>query len=193
MAVPTSKGMRYLKAAKDALAYVKKQVPDGPANQPKQLLSLNPDNWIRQLRAMGNLSRTRDKIDQDTESQFVASTDALRSARVWAEAARKKHGGNCGELSALAFEYLRLQGVRPLDWAHFIKHDHAFVIIGRPAGEKENNPPDAWFYDVVICDPWYDRAGFWSGMLADYPTTDTATNVHYNPTPDNLPVWENIK
>lgn len=65
--------------------------------------------------------------------------------------------GNCGEQSAAAFVYLRDRGVRPLDFMHFINHDHAFVVLNR-LKESDESKPLTWGDAAVVCDPWKGRS-----------------------------------
>jgi hypothetical protein len=191
--MPSEKGMRYLAAAREALVYVQGIVPYGAANDVRQFLTFDLGKLIRQLRAMDRLLATRSAIDRDEEASFVAEDDALRTIQVWADDVKKKHGGNCGEQSALAFQFLQKKGIKPLDWAHFIHHDHAFVLIGRPSADSQitvGSPPD-WVRDLVICDPWKGRIGYLLDMLATYPPREIGTNLFYNPTADSLSTWVN--
>lgn len=190
--MPTELGLKYLNAAREAVSYVRMYVPYGSANNVKEFATLDPDKLVRQLRAMDRLLATRNAIDQEEPNHFIDEKDNLRKAQLWAAQVMKKHGGNCGEQSALAFEFLRHQGIKPLDWAHFINRDHAFVIIGRPSeSEVVGNPPREWALSAVICDPWKNRSGFWMDMKDDYPPSQVGTNLFYNPSMASLSTWVN--
>jgi hypothetical protein len=191
--MPSEKGMSYLGAAREGVVFVRRYVPYGAANDVRQFATLDLLKLIRQLLAMDRLLATRKAIDSDEETGFVAEEDALRRIQVWADDVMKKHGGNCGEQSALAFQFLRKKGIKPLDWAHFLHRDHAFVLIGRPSADSHitvGSPPD-WVRDLVICDPWKGRAGYLLEMLAEYPPGEIGTNLFYNPTTDSLATWVN--
>jgi hypothetical protein len=70
--------------------------------------------------------------------------------------------GNCGELSTVAFHYLRRQPlsgqVGYIDWRG---GNHVFVVAGLPAGLATTNwpydpdeAPPEWGNEAVWCDPW---------------------------------------
>ena len=68
--------------------------------------------------------------------------------------------GNCGEHAAVAFHVLATETEeRPVDvfeWYLNDEHNHAFVVIGLPAGYAR--PEECADRDVVVCDPWLERA-----------------------------------
>ncbi len=70
-----------------------------------------------------------------------------------------KHGcGNCGEHAAVAFMFLRAQGVKPIDFMAFPKpYDHNFLIIGRTANSVVNDYR-TWGEEAVVCDAWDQQA-----------------------------------
>jgi hypothetical protein len=73
-----------------------------------------------------------------------------------AQWARAYGAGNCGDLAAVAFDYLRKVGVFPIDYLELIKGDHAFLAIGRKDSEDLQDFT-AWV-NGFICDPWADIA-----------------------------------
>ncbi|WP_299438096.1 hypothetical protein [uncultured Rhodospira sp.] len=92
-----------------------------------------------------------------------------------AETAAKNSCGNCGEFSAVAFIYLYDKGVRPIDWMSLTGGDHAFVVIGRAAGDA--NDVDQWGSIAAVCDPW--GQGFRGGdkKTGTYPGTKFKTQM----------------
>lgn len=97
------------------------------------------------------------------EENNIAGTD--KHIIYWiAEMAKSTGCGNCGEQSAIAFEYLDENGIRPLDWMSRKNGDHAFVVIGR---SKDSDPEKyaTWGNVAVVCDPW---------MGASYPALEIA-------------------
>jgi hypothetical protein len=79
----------------------------------------------------------------------------LRDIQILSDLAEQHGGGNCLELTALAFAYLHRLGVRPLDFAELPRPaDHAFVVIGRKEKPDDNAVGSNWDDKAVICDPW---------------------------------------
>jgi hypothetical protein len=89
--------------------------------------------------------------DSDKEIAAKKATTTLDQFRIIANNAKKNACGNCGENSILAFMFLYDMGVRPLDRMGVDK-DHAFVVIGRKAGDV--NDFKSWGDDAAVCDPW---------------------------------------
>ena len=85
-----------------------------------------------------------------------------------AQLAKETQTGNCSELSAVAFNFLKAQGIRPLDYFGVFRGgwNHAFVILNRDAATPLSNFKD-WSYAAVLCDPLYDRAAD-AGYLATW-------------------------
>lgn len=67
--------------------------------------------------------------------------------------------GNCSELSAVAFNFLKRRGVRSIDYFGVFRGswNHAFVVLNRNPDITVSDFA-AWSYDAVVCDPLYDRA-----------------------------------
>lgn len=82
--------------------------------------------------------------------------------------ARDTNTGNCSELTAVAFNYLKARGVSPIDYFAVFRGswNHAFVILNRDAGVPVSDFAK-WSYSAVVCDPLYDRAGD-AGFLATW-------------------------
>jgi len=73
--------------------------------------------------------------------------------------------GNCHELAAVAFEYLRASAITPVDLMTFTTagYDHVWVVIGRVNGSAVGNLR-TWGADAVWCDPWQGDAGVAFGI-----------------------------
>lgn len=80
----------------------------------------------------------------------------VHEIRTLANYARAVGSGNCGEQSAVAFDYLHKMGVGPIDILSRVYADHQFVVIGRKAGYKPN--PAEWGPHAAVCDPWMKKA-----------------------------------
>ncbi|MEM5585458.1 hypothetical protein WNZ15_23580 [Roseibium sp. AS2] len=102
--------------------------------------------------------------------RLAKGKETLAGMRTYAALALKNKCGNCGEFSAAAFIYLYDRNIRPLEWCGLLDADHAFVIIGRNAGDPSNY--SAWGDVSAICDPW--AQGFRKGDSASgtYPGQD---------------------
>jgi hypothetical protein len=82
--------------------------------------------------------------------------------------AKDTNTGNCSELSAIAFNYLRSQGVRPIEYFALWRGswNHAFVVLNRDASIPITDFAK-WSEWAVACDPLYDRAEY-AGYLAKW-------------------------
>lgn len=99
---------------------------------------------------------------------YAQDFHTLILAESWA--AKLEKCGNCGELAAIAFQYLEGQKVRPVDYMYFSRkklrpedpvYDHAWIVIGLAAGLSKTQTHDVnnWGEDAVWCDPWQMREG----------------------------------
>ncbi len=182
-----------MQRALTTVAYVMAKMTYGAANRPA-----DHPNLKSQLRAFGALDKVRTESDRAVEARFVNPADAYRYMQIWAEKVEKHGGGNCGEQSALAFIHLRrLGGCYPLTWVYFTNRDHAFVMIGWPAADgwdaSKGWPPKTpapWFQDAVICDPWDNRAAYWSDMALQYNRANLGRNYHLE-AESQMTVWIN--
>ena len=73
--------------------------------------------------------------------------------------------GNCHELAAVAFEWLRLSNVTPIDLMKFTAqgYDHVWVVIGR-VNQSDMTNLRSWGPDAVWCDPWQGDNGVAFGI-----------------------------
>lgn len=142
---------RNLGAAKMAVTYVQSKMDIGASNK------IGIGMIAKAMCAGGtfNKGELRSKVDQDLAQISSPSwRDVLYLSADWA----KLYGcGNCGEQSALAFVYLKQQGILPLDWMQIGNFKHAFVIIGRN-GDSDPSDFNTWSKSSVVCDPWAGRA-----------------------------------
>jgi hypothetical protein len=145
-----------LEFAKDAVKFVKQELPWGADNKDIDVSRRSYNQSIECVEPMRKKVRLR--LEQCVSREnFV---------RIKAQGAREARCGNCGEQSAVAFVFLLDKGVRPVEWFKFSDIDHAFVVIGRLENSKENDPYD-WGPNAVICDPWYEKA---------YPASELRTH-----------------
>lgn len=129
-----------LQFAKNAVANAKKRLPRGAGNK------------------AGSSAQSAQCVQVMRDSSYdVASLQDYISHL--SSFATRAGCGNCAEHAAVAFEFLRAQHVRPLDYMNLNNGDgqsiHVFVVIDY-VGESENS--STWGEHAVICDPW-DGAG----------------------------------
>lgn len=153
----------YLKAAQSAITYVKTNVKYRGLN--------TAGGWIR------NPVDVPQKVVARIDSQF---TGAMRSGQFHGgfnaetyineldKLAKDTNTGNCSELSSVAFNYLKGQGITPIDYFAVFRGgwDHAFVVLNRDAAIPVSDFAK-WSYDAVVCDPLYDRVAD-AGLLAPW-------------------------
>jgi hypothetical protein len=163
---------QYINAAKSAIAYVQQTVRYRGLN--------TAGGWIRHPTEMNEkvVARVASKIVGASRSaQYSGPFDGDVYINELDRLAKDTQTGNCSELSAVAFNYLRNQGVRPIDYFGVWRGawNHAFVVLNRPADQPLARF-DQWSRYAVVCDPLYDRAGD-AGFLATwypkiYPFSD---------------------
>lgn len=133
---------RNLARGREAVAYVKKTLTLGAGNKLNDIVgSFGASPFcVAALRAYENFGDPKDEVDQ---------------IREWAAKAATMKCGNCGEHAAIAFCYLLDLEVKPLDYMFATNHDHAFVVIGRPA-TSDVSKPEEWGADAVVVDAWHE-------------------------------------
>lgn len=142
----------YLQSAKHAVSYVNRRIV---------FSSNNPTDVAGTLGLVGIGMQIFRKVADAKASQIAKSSggtsalsDYMRGSAEMAEAARM---GNCREKAALAFLTLEKAGVKPLDLMAFLPPaDHAFVVIGRTAGDPSDYRN--WGKDAVVCDAWNENS-----------------------------------
>jgi len=80
--------------------------------------------------------------------------------------------GQCSEMAAISFIYLRDQGKFPIDyvfWGNYFanKCGLTFAILGRESG-SDINEPESWGASCVIVDPHKEQLAFPPGMIQHY-------------------------
>lgn len=85
------------------------------------------------------------------------------------ELAKEHNVGNCGEMAAVAYGYLREQGVTGLHYVNMVHNTvavHTFVVIGansitqeKQSIEHTDDAVRAFGNDAIICDPWLGDGG----------------------------------
>ncbi len=177
--MPTSVGLQYLDAARQAFYYTGNKLVHGTTNKPLEAIT----QPVRQLNAMNVFFKTRNEVDKALEDRFVSDTDPYRRVQIMAEKAEKYGFGNCEEQSSVAYMYLSRLSRYPIDWCRWKVGFHAFVLVGRPAGKFDvaKIPSLPWFKDAVICDPQDKRVGYWSDMVSDYPVHNVIPMLHQEP------------
>jgi len=91
----------------------------------------------------------RENLEVD---KLPAHASYEKKIEILAEAGRRGMSGNCSEMAAIAFLFLRDRGVRPLEYMCFNGKDHVFVILGRPASTLVGDF-ETWAGESVACDP----------------------------------------
>jgi hypothetical protein len=136
-----------LKAAEQAVSYVKTMLPLGASNVAEDVLLSGGGSsaCIQSLRASYS---DEIKFGQQTDTWIERVADAAEYARC----------GNCAEQCAVAIEFLLLPTTRidALDFMGFdpSSFDHQFLVIGRDKDSVVTNI-STWGLQTVICDPWY--------------------------------------
>jgi hypothetical protein len=121
-----------LQWAKKACAHVKRKLPRGAGNRPDGSSDAAACVlWVRE--------------------NMVDAADWVPHLALRAE----QYGcGNCGEQAAVAFMYLKRNGVRSLDYMNLNDPQgeaiHSFVVIGF---QGEGEETSGWGPHAVICDP----------------------------------------
>lgn len=143
----------YLAEAKLGVADVKQKTPLGTYNKVQ--------DTTRQLEMLPFriMMRGAQVLRENQEvGKLPPGASYERKIEILAEAGRRGMSGNCSEMAAIAFVFLRDRGVRPLDFMHFLGKDHAFVILGRPAGTDVSDF-SSWADKSIVCDAYRGEAG----------------------------------
>lgn len=143
----------YLAEAKLAVTDVKQWTPLGTYNQ---IRDTTRQPLMLPVRIM---MRGAQVLRENLEVKKLAPDASYeRKIEILAEAGRRGMSGNCSELAAMAFLFLRDRGTRPLDFMCFNGKDHAFVILGRPSGSVVADF-SSWADKSVVCDALRGEAG----------------------------------
>lgn len=155
----------YLTSAQLAIAYVKQQVRYRGLNTPAGWIR-DPLNVVQKFDARINSLREGARMDAQYNGPFNPQVYVDNLEKL----AKDTNTGNCSELSAVAFNFLKRKGTRPLElYLVFRGHwNHAFVILNRD-GKAAVSDFANWSYQAVLCDPLYDRAADAGNLAIWYP------------------------
>lgn len=134
-----------------------KQVIQRQGNQVPALLATNMNSMWR-LQVMRD-DRCWEYTTEESRQLAMQHPEADVAAK-----AELAHGGNCGEHAWVAYHYLRLHAKgQPIQYSATSGLDHAFVIIGNLAGDKDD--------ELAVSDPWpnYPTACLWEDHFAYTP------------------------
>lgn len=153
----------YASAAKDAITYVRSNVKYRGLN--------TGGGWIRNpLDVPQKFAARIDSVRKGNErsAEYRGGFNGVVYIDELEKLAKETGTGNCSELSAVAFNYLKRRGTRPIDYFGVFRGgwNHAFVILNRSA-DVPLHDFEKWSYDAVLCDPLYDRSAD-AGFLATW-------------------------
>lgn len=152
----SGKAYQRLGVAADAISATKKVIPY-QGNQVPALKSTRMNSYHR-LQVMRD-ERCWDYITPESQQLAYENPEADIAAK-----ADLAHGGNCGEHAWVAYHYLRLHAKGDhIQVSQKSGLDHAFVIIGNIASEKDNA--------LAVSDPWPNNptACLWEDHFAYTP------------------------
>ena len=137
----------YLQQAQAAVDFVKSKMVDGADNSVWDLISSGWDSHSCVPEMRGSY-----------QTEFWKNSPAQERIKVAAMWAERMGCGNCGEQSAIAYQWLLARGVLPLEFMAFEPpKNHNFVVLGRdPASDVAK--AGTWGPDAVVCDPWKGKA-----------------------------------
>ncbi|KTC87695.1 MULTISPECIES: hypothetical protein [Legionella] len=147
---------KYTKIALSACDHVHEQCPWGSTNRDNSKFFDGREEAIRRLNQTNRdqrLAAIEEKNSEEAKFKIV---------QLLALIAREAGAGNCQEMAALAFLYLREQGITHLELVSIPTHN--FVVLGRDT-DTPINAPQKWNKEAIICDPWrrkfkFDGEGF---------------------------------
>ena len=155
----------YSKAAEAAISHVKSNV---------RYRGLNTGGgWIRnpievQQKFIARIDALL--LGAKRSAEYGGSFDAELYINEVAKLAIDTQTGNCSELSAVAFLYLKAKGIVPIEYFGVYRGNwnHAFVVLNRDATIPVSNFQD-WSYQAVVCDPLKDRSADAGNLAVWYP------------------------
>ena len=148
----------YLQQAQAAVSYVKSKMSLGAGNNGWDLLTSGLDS-------AGCVTGMRESY-KTAFWHGASPAEQIRVAALWAE---QSGCGNCGEQSAVAYQWLLRQGVAPVEYMNFKPpKDHAFVVLGRQPGSDVARPA-TWGPAAVVCDPWTNKSYLASQLHQEWP------------------------
>ncbi len=120
---------------------------------------------VRRYMTLGASNKTSDLLTSagrsiscvDEIQKFPRLFGYVELVREFATRAKNAGCGNCMEQAAIAFIDLFDQHVLPVDLMASERINHTFVVIGR-VKTSEQEHPETWGPDAVVCDPWDEKA-----------------------------------
>jgi hypothetical protein len=132
---------RNLAYADEALSFVNHVLPLGSCNRGSQNEPLT--HALLNMRAEWKTIFSQN--DFKTELEYYKQT---------AECAMRHGIGNCGEMSSIAFSYLRFtKNILKVERLAILGGDHAFNVIGRDVATNVSDPR-TWGTETVVLDAW---------------------------------------
>ncbi|HHF7365987.1 TPA: hypothetical protein ACPSKY_001091 [Legionella bozemanae] len=180
-----------LEIAKQAISHVKRNLSYGANNKPAEeaQLSENKKELYRQDQGLNLAQILIDDLNKkeikDLDNAQIKIRQSLIEAypymKGFIEAAAKSgaqyEAGNCLLQAAMAFEYLKEKGIRPIEIYKMVDGDHAFVVVGRPITSNPRDP-SSWG-SAFICDPWANEIYPAREFLFGFNSTDPVKNRKY--------------
>lgn len=165
----------YMMQANAANAYVKQKMVYGSSNDLSKITG--PVAFVKNIGVGFMNQMARSDADLEVNQLKVADYNTRKQMEIWADKAEKYGAGNCGEQSAIAFQYLRKRNVEPITWTRWSVGNHAFLLLGKPVSGTIRNAKE-WVNGVVICDPWKGTVGFLSSLGSSYPVSNMTFMLH---------------
>lgn len=164
----------YMMQANAANSYTRQKMTYGSSNDVRKITG--PISFVTNI-GVGIVNRiARNEADIEVDRLKVADYNTRKQMEIWADKAEKYGAGNCGEQSAIAFQYLRRRNVEPITWTRWSVGNHAFVLLGKPVDGTIKNAKN-WIDGVVVCDPWKGVVGLLA-QLPGYPVANMTFMLH---------------
>lgn len=155
----------YRAAADRAVAYVKTNVKYRGLNTAGGWIR-NPADIPQKVSALVDATVTGIARSAAHKGGFNAETYVNEMEKL----TKDTDTGNCSGLAAVAFNFLKREGVRPIDYFAVFRGgwDHAFVILNRDAKTPVADLAK-WSEFAVLCDPQADRVWYAGRLATWYP------------------------
>lgn len=152
-----------LKVVTDAYNSTLNKLPLGSTNNPDIPVRPGTSNTLRMTR-----------LDQRLDQRGLPGVDWTDrySVEKWVERdgvyGQMFGAGNCGEMVALTYRYLKTHLATPLDvmympdlGAHYNHDNHIFIVVYGDSLPTLGHftPPNTWGPRAIICDPWIRYCG----------------------------------
>ena len=104
------------------------------------------------------------------ESLLPKGGSLLESIRRRAKIVEKYNVGNCSEMAYVALSHaMDIQATQRVEFCSIQNGDHAFLVIGRKAGNYPSQNYKNWGPDAYICGPWEESC---------YPASKIESHLH---------------